>query len=41
MKQVELLSVSRPGLEHLAGSACNLSSLRGGDEGGKEGRTPV
>ncbi len=22
-------------------SACNLSSLRGGDEGGKEGRTPV
>ncbi len=35
MKQVELLSVSRAGLEHLAGSACNLSSLRGADEGAR------
>lgn len=41
MKQVDLLSVSRAGLELLAGSACNLSSLGGANEGGKKGRTPL
>jgi len=33
-KQLELLSVFMAGLELLAGSACNLSSLGGVNEGG-------
>lgn len=40
-KQLELLSVSRAGLELLAGSACHLSSLGGVNEGGEKGRMPV